>query len=86
MKGIMNDNQLTIVKKYEIIKPLIHKIDSLFDNCYSDCHNAYFHTFRYGCIYYINFTNIGNNEVIILTIFDRTMGLTKVLYLIKYKI
>ena len=35
----MNENQLTIVKKYEIIKPLIHKKDSENDNCYRNCRN-----------------------------------------------
>ena len=32
MNGIMNENQLTIVKYYEFDKPLIHNIDSLIDN------------------------------------------------------
>ena len=35
----MNENQLTKVKQYETIKPLIHKIDSIIDNCTNDCHN-----------------------------------------------
>ena len=39
MNGIINENQLTIVEKNEIIIPLIHKKDSIFDNCYRDCHN-----------------------------------------------
>ena len=45
MNGTMNENQnqLTIVKQYEIIKPLIHKIDSIIDNCIRDCHNKFFH-------------------------------------------
>ena len=34
MNGIMNKNQLTVVKEYEFGKPLTHKIDSIFDNCY----------------------------------------------------
>ena len=36
MEGVMNENQLTIVKDYEFDKPLIHKLDSIFDNCYRD--------------------------------------------------
>ena len=71
----MSENQSTIVKKYEFIKPLIHKIDSIIDNCLRDCHNQYFLTFKYRCIYDIKFKNIGKNEVIILTIFDKNMGL-----------
>ena len=39
MDGILNGNQLTIVKEYEFTKPLIHKIDSITDNCYGDCRN-----------------------------------------------
>ena len=42
----MNENQLTMVKKYQFDKPLIHKIDSIIDNCYRDCHTKYFHTFK----------------------------------------
>ena len=34
MNGIMNTNQLTIVKEYELSKPFIHKIDSINDECY----------------------------------------------------
>ena len=53
MNGIMNKNQLTIGKEYEFDKPLIHKIDSIIDKCCRDCHNSYFHTFKYRCIYNI---------------------------------
>ena len=34
MNGILNKNQLAVVKEYEYNKPLIQKIDSLNDNCY----------------------------------------------------
>ena len=37
----MNENQLTIVKGYELDRPLIQKIDSLIDNCYRDCLGKY---------------------------------------------
>ena len=46
MNGIMNENQLTIVKKYEFDKPLIRKIDSITDICYRDCYSKYYHTFE----------------------------------------
>ena len=71
----MYENQLTIVKKHEIIKLLIHRIDSISDNCYRDCHNKYFHKFKYECIYDINLTNITNNETFNLTIADQNMNL-----------
>ena len=71
----MNENHLTIDKKYEIIKPLVHKIDSIFDNCSRDCHRKRFHKFKCSCIYYIKFTNIGKSEVFKSTVFDKNMGL-----------
>ena len=46
MNGIMNKNQLTVVKEYDFDKPLIQKIESIIDNYYRDCHNKYFHTFE----------------------------------------
>ena len=49
MDGIMNDNQLTIVKEYEFDNSLIKKIDSIIDNSIRDCHNKYFHTFDHIC-------------------------------------
>ena len=77
MNGIMNENQLIIVKKYEIFKPLTHKIDSIIDNCYRDCHYKYFQV-EYECIYDINLTNVTNNEIISLTIADQNMNLYEV--------
>ena len=71
----MNGKQLAVVKKYEIIKHFIHKIDSIIDNCIRDCHNKYFHTFEFKCAYDINVTNIKNNGIVDLTIVDKSMGL-----------
>ena len=75
MNGIMDENQLTIVGKYETFKPLFHKVDAIIDNCYRDCHNKYHHTFEYECEYDIKLTNIRNNKIVNLTIVDRSMGL-----------
>ena len=75
MNGIMNGNQLAIVKKYEVIKPLVHKIDSRIDNCYRGCHNKYYHTFEYKSEYDIQLTNIRKNETINSTISDKSMNL-----------
>ena len=33
MNGLMNDNQLTVVKEYEFENPLIQNIDSIIDKC-----------------------------------------------------
>ena len=71
----MNKNRLTIVTEYEFSKPLIHKIDSIIDNCYRDCHNKYFHLFEYKCEYDIKLTNITKNEIIKITISDKSLGL-----------
>ena len=61
----MNENQFACVKEYEFDKPLIHKKkDFIFDNCIGDCHNKSFHTFKNRCVYYIQLTKIGNNEII----------------------
>ena len=40
-----------IVKKYELIKPIIQNIDSLIDISPRDCHNEYFHPFGHICVY-----------------------------------
>ena len=75
MNGIMNKNQLTIVKEYEFDKPLIQKIDSLIDNSIRDCHHKYFHTFDHICEYNLNFTNITNNELVNFTISEKSTGM-----------
>ena len=59
MNSITKKN--VIVKEYEIDKPLIHKIDSIIDNCIRDCHQKNFHTFDHVCEYDLNFTIISNN-------------------------
>ena len=71
----MDENELYVVKEYQFDKPLIHKIDSLIDGCYRDCHNKCFHTFKYVCIYDIKLTNITNIEIINITITDESLGL-----------
>ena len=75
MDGIMNENQLTIVKEYNFDNPLIQNINSIFSECYRDCHHKYFHTFDFICEYNLNFTNINNNESVNFTISDRNMGM-----------
>ena len=79
MNGIMDENQLTKIEEYESIKPLIHKIDSIIDNCYKYlCLDKYFHTFEFKCVYKIELTNIGNDEIADLTISDENMGLLEI--------
>ena len=75
MNGIIGKNQLTIGKQHEYIKPLNHKIDSVFDICIRDCHNRYFHTFENNCASDIKQTNNRKIEIIKLTISDESMKL-----------
>ena len=74
MNGILNENQVTIVEEYEIIIPLIHKIDSPIDNCFRE-HNKYFQTFEYNCVYDVKLTNISNIEIANLAIADKSKNL-----------
>ena len=71
----MNRNEIYVVKKYIFDKPLITNIDFIIDGCYRDCHNKYFHTIKYVCIYDIKLTNITNSEIINITISDESLGL-----------
>ena len=75
MNGVLNRNQLTVVKEYEFDKPLIHKMDPIVDNCYRDCLKKNFHTFKYDSFYDTNLTNITNNEFFNLKIADQSMNL-----------
>ena len=75
MDGVMNENQLTIVKEHEFYNPLIQKIDPIIDKSIRDCHDKYFHTFDHICEYDINFTNVNNNETVNFTISDKSMGM-----------
>ena len=71
----MNENELYVVKEYIFDNPLFHKIHSIIDGCYKDCHNKYFHTYKYVCIYDIKLANITNNEIINISISDESMNL-----------
>ena len=76
MYGIMNNNQLTVVKEYNFDNPLIQNIDSIIDKCYRDCHHKYFHKFEFICEYNLNFTNItNNNESVNFIISDKSMDM-----------
>ena len=71
----MNENELYSVKENNFDNPLFHKIDSIIDGCYRDCHNKYFHTFKFVSIYDIKLTNITNNKIINISISDESMNL-----------
>ena len=71
----MDENDLYLVKEYNFHNLLVTEIYSIIDKCFRDCHNSYFHNFKYECIYDIKLTNITNNETINLTISDKSMNL-----------
>ena len=56
-----NENYSISDKEYGFIKPDIHKIGSITDNCIRDCHYKFIHIFQYRCIYDFYFTNITKN-------------------------
>ena len=78
MNDIMNENQLTVVKNFEFDKPLIQRTDSVMDNCSRDSHNKFFHIIKTYCINFVDITSITNNEIINLTISDKSMNLYKI--------
>ena len=75
MYGIMNENQLTIVKEYEFDNPPNTRLDSPIDNSVRDCHLKYFHTFDHICEYDSKFTKITNNESLNFKTSDKNMNL-----------
>ena len=77
MDGIMNENQLTIVKEYNFDNPLTQKKDCLIDDSIRDCHNKYFHTFDHICEFHLNSTNTSNNESVNFAISDKCMGMVQ---------
>ena len=78
MNGQMNGNQSTIAEKYEINKPLVHKIDSINDNCYRNCHNKCYHTIEYICEYDIKLTKTRDNEIANIKISVEGMNLYEI--------
>ena len=94
MNEIINENKLFVVKEYKFDNPLIQNINSIINTCYRDCHDKYFHTFKYKGIYNLNFTNVINSEIVNFTISDTSLNINElkknkkmldetILYLIK---
>ena len=69
----MNENEVYVVKEYKFDNPLITEINSMIDKCFRGCYNNYYHNFKYRCIYDIQLKNITNNEIINLTISDKSV-------------
>ena len=71
----MNENDSYFEKNNNFDNRLITKLDSIRDSRYNLCFNLYFHKFKYECVYDIKLTNNTNNELIHLTISDKSMNL-----------
>ena len=46
----MIENELYVVKENTFDNPILTETDSIIDKCFRDCHNSYFHNFKYECI------------------------------------
>ena len=71
----VNENQLTIVKKYEYDNILLRDIDYIINRSIRDCYNNYFQPIRNEISYNIEFEKISNNEKINLTISDKSLNI-----------
>ena len=71
----MKENELNVVKEYKFDYSILTEIDSIIDKCFRDCHNIYFHKFKYESLYDTKLAKITNNETINLTISDKSMNL-----------
>ena len=65
---------MNVFKKHEFCRPLLSEIESIVDNCITDCNSNYYHTFRFTLEYNINFTNKRYNEIYNLTITNIPVG------------
>ena len=86
MDGLLNDNQLTVVKEYKFDKTDIHEIDYLLGDVINHCRKNYFHTFEYKLVYDIKFTNISNYEEVNLIVTHRSMEFKTEFYGLNKKI
>ena len=71
----MNENESYVAEEHKFDNPLITDTDFIINSCFKDCHNNYFHNFKYECIYDIKLTNITDNEINSLTISGKSMKL-----------
>ena len=86
MDEIINKNKLFVVKENKFGKKDIHEIDYILDDVIKDCSRNYFHTFEYKLVYNINFTNISNNEEVILIITHKSNEFKTEFYALNKKI
>ena len=77
MNEIINENKLFVVEEYEFENRLIQNISSIINKYYRDCHEKAFHTFKYEGIYNLNLTNVIINEIVNLTIFDKSLNINE---------
>ena len=68
----MNANELYVVKEDKFDKPIITDIDYIIENCFNDCRENYFHEIKYECIFDFRPKIITNNEIINLTVSEKS--------------
>ena len=72
----MNQNELYLVEEYDFDNPLCSEMDSVLDGCFKDCHNKYFHKFKYECLFDFKFKKVAKNATINFTVSGKNMDLT----------
>ena len=71
----MKVNELYFVKEYNFDNPFVIEIESIIDKSFKNCHNNFFHKFKYDGINDNKFTSITDNEIFNLTISVKSMNL-----------
>ena len=69
----MKENELYVVKEDKFDNPIVTDIDYIIENCFNDCSDNYFHEIKYECIFDFRPKNITNNEIINLTVSDKSV-------------
>ena len=74
----MNENESYVVNEYKFDNPFVTEIDSIIYKCFRDCHNKYFHIYKYRCINDIKHKNITSKEKNNSTISHKSMHLNEI--------
>ena len=63
-----NKNMVLLLRKMILFKPVIDEVNDILIDTLKYCRNNIFHSFEFRYVYEIKFTNIENNEKIVLSI------------------
>ena len=86
MDGIIDENELTVIKEFEFDKIDINEIDYILDDVIKDCRNKYFHTFKYKLVYDLKFIKISNHEEVNFLITHKSLEFKTEIYGLSKKI